>query len=68
MARYAVNLEELSIYECGRYSSAVILEIFTNCTKLKELHVNLEGVDDVEIHNIDAFAILVEDNTPLLED
>ena len=58
VGRYAVNLEVLSIYESGRYSSANLLDIFTNCTKLKELYVDMEGVDDVEIRNTDAFAIL----------
>ena len=58
VGRCAVNVEVLSIYASGRYSSANLLDIFTNCTKLKGLHVDLENVDDVEIRNTDAFAIL----------
>lgn len=58
VGHYAVNLEVLSIYESGRYSSDNLLDIFTNCTKLKELYVDLESVDDVGIRNTDAFALL----------
>ena len=58
VGRYAVNLEVLSIYEKGRYSSDSLFDIFTNCTKLKELYVAFESMNNVEIMNTDAFAVL----------